>query len=644
VQFDCAQHQSHHSITVVSTSDVFSIPKKSSMRSCVQLIYIRDQLDNMLVSLVLYRNPFTHFEVVMLSDTLPMTLAADEGSPPQSPQPDPLDVVFRLDNLDISERSATFNAKTDFSIGRDAHACSLVFPEVATLSRVHCKFFCMGREVFLTDASSNGTFVNGKLVGKNNQRAIRNGDLVSIVNPQQPESTKLTWRFVTPEDLHPALPPNGSDTRSELERSYELGKVLGTGNFATVRLGTHRSSGRMVAVKIVEKKRFALQQGEFSFASLQSEVEILRKMNHANIIGVWDVFDDPKNFTMVLELVSGGDFFDYIVGRAPNPFTEDEAKVLFVQLLEAMLYMHDKDVVHRDLKPENILVHVDPSFTFHKTDDNQRNARNIPVDRVTLKVTDFGLAKFCKEQDVMTTMCGTPTYLAPEVLFADTTSKEKKAQGYSWSVDVWSLGIILYVMLSGCLPQDPQRGNIKYNKYMNGLSADCKHLLERMLRVDPNDRADLSEICAHAWLKGIPITLRHLAFKHDRLVPCGTLLHVEAPTAEVTKTQRSTDEGTLTDVESDDGKKAAKRHRPDAAGPKIVTWYWKKDLNRDDQDQNAWQAYPEEDCDRIEKAKARGAKTAKVGHTGDYRISFEGMFQYSTSDTTKQRVVKREAV
>ncbi|CUG06578.1 protein kinase, putative [Bodo saltans] len=595
-----------------------------------------------------------------MSDPLPQTLLVEETiSPPQSPQASPHspseETNFRIEHLENPEHSRTFNQKTDLTIGRDAHSCSLVFPDAATLSRVHCKFFCLGREVFLTDVSSNGTFLNGKVVGKNNQRALRTNDLVSLINPQQPESTKLTWRFIAPE-APAALPSAGASDASNIEAHYKLGEVLGTGNFATVRLGTHRTNGRNVAVKIVEKKRFALQEGEFSFSSLQSEVEILRKMNHPNIIGVWDVYDDPKNFTMVLELVTGGDFFDYIVGRAPNPFTEDDAKDLFVQLLEAMLYMHDKDVVHRDLKPENILVHIDPTYQFHKTTDHQRNARNIPVNKVTLKVTDFGLAKFCKEQDVMTTMCGTPTYLAPEVLFADTTSKEKKAQGYSWSVDVWSLGVILYVMLSGCLPKDPQKGKVVYNKYMTSLSAECKDLLEALLKINPAERADLSDICVHPWLKNKTIVLRNKALKQDRLVQCGTLLNVHggvdassivsaasSPSPlEAMKTSRSSeDEGTKTDVESDGDEKAKKRHRVE---PKVVTWYWKKDLEKTELDPTSWQAYSEEDCERIEKAKSKGAKTAKVGQSGDYRISFEGMFQYLTTDTSKQRPVKRAEV
>ncbi|CUG90523.1 protein kinase, putative [Bodo saltans] len=199
-------------------------------------------------------------------------LVEETISPSQSPQASPHspseETNFRIEHLENSEHSRTFNQKTDLTIGRDPHSCSLVFPEAATLSRVHCKFFCLGREVFLTDVSSNGTFLNGKMVGKNNQRALRTNDLVSLINPQQPESTKLTWRFIAPEGPT-ALPSAGAGDASNIEAHYKLGEVLGTGNFATVRLGTHRTNGRNVAVKIVEKKRFALQEGEFSFSSLK---------------------------------------------------------------------------------------------------------------------------------------------------------------------------------------------------------------------------------------------------------------------------------------------------------------------------------------------------------------------------------------
>lgn len=591
----------------------------------------------------------------MLPATLPPTLFADEEQ--QLSQQGGAEVSYLLQNLESTEFNKTFTPKTDVSFGRDASACSVVYPDLGTLSRVHCKIFSLGREVFLEDLSSNGTFVNGKSVGKKNRRILRHFDVISLINPQLPESTKYSWKFISPDGgAIPAKSGALGALTSELERSYEVGATLGTGNFATVKLGTHRVTGQKVAVKLIDKKRFVLSQDEAFFTSLQSEVEILRKMKHRNIINVFDVFDDATQFAMVLELVSGGDFFDYIVGRSPSPFTESEGRALFIQLLEAMLYMHSKDIVHRDLKPENILVHVDPQFKYHDTGDKGRNARQIPVEKVTLKITDFGLAKFCTEQEVMTTMCGTPSYLAPEVLHPGDPAG-KKAKGYGWSVDVWSLGIILFVLQSGTLPKvDASTGRFQFNKHTAHLSKECKDIIEAMLRVNPSERADLDEICNHAWLKGCHIEGRQLAVKQERLPLCGTMISPMQFTA--TLDLGTASRGDVTDGESDgeDEGKPSKKARTEDCSPAststpttaskalIPVWYWKRELTLDDKNPTAWQAYSEEECDRIEKAKLRGAKSSKVGNTGDYRISFEGMFQYSSKDITKQRPVKREAV
>jgi serine/threonine protein kinase len=587
--------------------------------------------------------------------SLPPTLLPETQEDHDVFQKAPVAVIYSLECLEGDDRSTTFTPMTDVSIGRDQSTCKLSFPECMLISRIHCKIFSLGRDVFVEDLSSNGTFINGKCVGKNNRKAIRNGDIISVMNPSAPESSRFSWRFMAPSEDEDMTVSNAS-TSSQLEGVYELGKVLGTGNFATVRLGKHRGTGRQVAVKIIEKKRFALNEGEFSFAALQSEVEVLRKMQHRNIISLFDVFDEPKIFAMVLELVSGGDFFDYIVGRCPSPFSEPEAKCLFVQLLEALLYMHSKDVVHRDLKPENILVLVSPHFEIpHKSDDNQRNAVHIPVDKVTLKVTDFGLAKFCKDDAVMKTMCGTPAYLAPEV-------QDKAQAGYSWTVDVWSLGVILYIMLSGCPPTNPAKGNLVFHKSMASLSSESKNLIENMLKVSVRDRYDLVDICQHPWLKGVDIPSAHLAVHKERLQLCLTMALSPVVTTDsavpgtnpsiipVTTLELSTTAntaGTATDGEDSDGSPTKKRRLdsakgvdPSAGDGKITVWYWKKHLNLPDSNASAWQSYSDQDSANIERQRQKQAKSCRVGNTTEYRISFEGMFQYNTKDTTKQRPVK----
>lgn len=603
---------------------------------------------------------------------IPPTLEVDDGGGATSPSSKPESLNYTLVSISdiISPEAArvTFTPATDVLIGREP-TCQLSFPDCQQISRLHCKIFSMGRDVFVMDTSSNGTYVNGALVGKGNRRLVRDGDLIAAINPKLPESLRYTWRFLHP--VEQSGPRAGDAKDDQLHQHYEVGKVLGTGNFATVRLGTKRLTGERVAIKIIEKKRFALSQDNFSFNSLLAEVEILRKMDHPNIIRIYDVFDDPRSFTMVLELVPNGDFFDYIVGRCPQPFTEAEARALFVQLLEAMLYMHSKNVVHRDLKPENILAFVNPSYRIPmRSDDHQQNARQIPVDQVTLKITDFGLAKFCGEHEVMTTMCGTPSYLAPEVQCPPPNS----TGGYSWSVDVWSLGVILYIVLSGCPPKDPQTGNLAFNRYFETVSESAKDLIKRMLRVNPRERADLAEICNHPWLRDTPIKLRHLAVPHERLMLSGTVMLAPAATVsansftEAMASGRSTvpameqrsstmsngggGGGNGTDVDDDDVS-PTKRRREDKAGgaaaapsapmPKTerAVWLWKKFLNLQDDDPGAWQRYNEQDCDHIEKCHKKNAKSCKVGSTTEYRISFEGMFQYNTTDTSKQRPVRR---
>jgi serine/threonine protein kinase len=558
---------------------------------------------------------------------LPPTLEDDiEASPPAKPSPNGKPIEYTLTHTTNPARNVTFTAATEVTIGRDNTTCTVSFPEVAVLSRRHCRVFTLGRDVFVHDHSSNGTFLNGKAIGKDNKKVLRTGDVIAVVNPKLPDYNSFCWRFIAP--------PNDDDLADDggISSTYDLGKVLGTGNFATVRLGTHRKTGELVAVKIIEKKRFAMQS-DFSFASLQSEVEILRRMNHPNIIRVIDVFDSDKAFTMVLELVAGGDLFDYVVGRCPTPFTEAEARALFVQLLEAVLYMHNKDVVHRDLKPENILVHVNPAFMLdYRHNDHQKNAPGTPPAEVTLKVTDFGLAKFCAEQDVMTTMCGTPSYLAPEVRVAGAAGK---AAGYSWSVDIWSLGVILYILLSGVPPKSPESGLVTFPKQFATISDHAKSLIQWMLQIDPRQRADLSDIVGHKWLHGCTIRGRELAAKKDKLKLAGTVMLQPTPTVHVELP------GNVTEGEESDTEATSPGKRPrEAPLDQPPVWQWKADLSKPDVDVTAWQNYALADAENFEKMLAKGVKTCKVG-SGDYRVSFEGMFQYNKEDTSKQRPVRR---
>ena len=559
---------------------------------------------------------------------------------------------FTLQSLDVRTASHSFDPSKDLSIGRAPETCQISFPECALVSRVHCTIFSLGQDVFVTDVSSNGTFVNNKVVGKGNRRMLRAGDVLCVVGPTNPERDRFSWRFIPPKEL---TSPSSPST-SLVGGIYELKEQLGSGNFATVRLGVNTKTGEKVAVKIIQKKQFAMSADQFSYESMLEEVSILRKMGHDGIIKVHDCFNDDKAFILVLELVDGGDFFDYIAGRCPNPFTEDEGRGLFVQLVEALLYMHSKSVVHRDLKPENILVSIDPTFAVpSRSGDAQQNAPNIPPEKVRLKVTDFGLAKFCGEQDVMKTMCGTPTYLAPEVMHGNGGTL-----GYSWNVDVWSMGIILYVLLSGTLPVKPQQG-IQFPSCMSHLSSSVKNLMEGMLTIDVAKRLDLRGICDHPWLSGMHIRGRELATLENKLTHQGTLLASQHGTQSQSQGAYLSQEAiglSTADpfglnavvtaspavVDTVDDGPSAKKTRHEVASKGMVAWFWKKDLSLPDEDPAAWQRYPDDDSLRIQRAVERNLQSSKVGTTGEYRISIADMFQYSTKEPTKQRPVKFQSI
>ncbi|CAL8071443.1 unnamed protein product [Calicophoron daubneyi] len=203
------------------------------------------------------------------------------------------------------------------------------------------------------------------------------------------------------------------------------------------------------------------------------------------IIGIYDVIDTEDALYMILELVEGGELFDRIVSL--GQLSESDAKFLFLQMVIAVKYLHEHGITHRDLKPENILL---------TGSDN----------RCLIKVTDFGLSKLVDGNTMLRTFCGTPTYLAPEIL------KTAGSGTYTSAIDVWSLGVILYVCLVGYPPFTDERtdcdlqtqitkGLYDYpEKYWSGISAEAKDLVSKMLTVEPNERLTIQAVVEHPWL------------------------------------------------------------------------------------------------------------------------------------------------
>jgi len=272
---------------------------------------------------------------------------------------------------------------------------------------------------------------------------------------------------------------------------YDIGQQLGIGSFAKVHLCVDVSTGNKYAMKIIDKKRIQMNsKGKHKDGNkFMEEVNILMRVNHPNIIQVVEAIETEDALYVILELVAGGDLLDKMIDYG-REFPEDRARVIFIQMLDAVMYLHSVGIAHRDLKPENILL-------VNKTEDR-------------IKLTDFGLSRIVGEGSYMQTICGTPMYVAPEVI---ANMGQKAPKGYGKSVDVWSLGVILYMMLCGEPPFDQRKSTpileqVKKGEYQMPadlqlmLSQDARNLISQLLQVDVEKRISLEKIAQHPWISG----------------------------------------------------------------------------------------------------------------------------------------------
>ncbi|KAG7662536.1 SNF1, partial [[Candida] subhashii] len=253
---------------------------------------------------------------------------------------------------------------------------------------------------------------------------------------------------------------------------YQIIKTLGEGSFGKVKLAQHLVTGQRVALKIINRKTLAKSDMQ---GRVEREISYLRLLRHPHIIKLYDVIKSKDEIIMVIEF-AGKELFDYIVQR--GKMAEDEARRFFQQIIAAVEYCHRHKIVHRDLKPENLLL------------DDQLN----------VKIADFGLSNIMTDGNFLKTSCGSPNYAAPEVISGKLYAGPE--------VDVWSAGVILYVMLCGRLPFDDEFIPTLFKKISNGvytlpnyLSPGSKHLLTRMLVVNPLNRITIHELMEDEWFK-----------------------------------------------------------------------------------------------------------------------------------------------
>ncbi|XP_053725072.1 calcium/calmodulin-dependent protein kinase type 1D-like [Synchiropus splendidus] len=268
---------------------------------------------------------------------------------------------------------------------------------------------------------------------------------------------------------------NWKKSTGNIKNVFDFMAKMGSGSFSEVYMVREKKSGKLYALKCLKKKHLVK-------SNLENEINVLRRIQHENVVGLEDFYESQTHYYLLMQLVSGGELFDRILSQ--GVFTEKDASVVIKQVLQAVSYLHQNGIVHRDLKPENLL--------YYNTDVNAK-----------IMVSDFGLSK-APEHGVMSTACGTPGYVAPEVL---------SRQPYSKAVDCWSIGVITYILLSGYPPFYEEDETHLYSKIMRAeysfhspfwdhISDSAKDFIKNMMEKDPSKRLSSEEALQHPWIAG----------------------------------------------------------------------------------------------------------------------------------------------
>ncbi|CAL1675744.1 unnamed protein product [Lasius platythorax] len=315
------------------------------------------------------------------------------------------------------------------------------------------------------------------------------GENCSQVSP--PESgigahIARSWETTIRQALMPVTVSTNQEESTEPEESitdmsqlYQIfpDEVLGSGQFGIVYGGVHRKSGRAVAIKVIDKLRFPTKQE----AQLKNEVAILQNLSHSGVVNLERMFETPERIFVVMEKLKG-DMLEMILSSERGRLSERITKFLITQILVALKHLHSKNIVHCDLKPENVLLSSDTDFT-------------------QVKLCDFGFARIIGEKSFRRSVVGTPAYLAPEVL---------RNKGYNRSLDMWSVGVIIYVSLSGTFPFNEEEDineQIQNAAFMypptpwKEISNDAIDLINNLLQVKQRKRYTVDKSLQHVWLQ-----------------------------------------------------------------------------------------------------------------------------------------------
>ncbi|ENN76578.1 hypothetical protein YQE_07027, partial [Dendroctonus ponderosae] len=354
-------------------------------------------------------------------EDLPKTLTPKESHEPivnsQEPQKLPWGRILSfkkfLQNVDLVQEFTFGRAeKCTVRISSNCDPANVVFG----ISKIHFRIEKSQDDklIYITDLSKNGTFVNKVKLGNGQRKILKSYDEIAVTSPEY----KLYCFLEQSSQENDFLPPF-------LFTKYANIRLLGRGSCGEVRLVKNRDTLQNFAIKKIILSDSSLSHRINHPTKVYNEIDLLQKLKHPGVITMFDIQQHEREVYLVLEYMQGGEFTKRILSEA---MTEDITKFYFLQMIVATQYLHSQGVIHRDLKPENILLR-----------DNR--------EETLLKITDFGLSKLTEESNA-TTMCGTLTYVAPEVI----DHSYRKGGEYGNSADIWSLGVILYFSITRELP------------------------------------------------------------------------------------------------------------------------------------------------------------------------------------------------
>ena len=345
----------------------------------------------------------------------------------------------------------------------------MCFKEISSLKFFQCKFCernCCSLSCLINHAQAHQ---------KNPNLSI---NLVNSLKRRQSENLTEQYSFITSGDFRDKINYEKKYNFNNFTKVIEgiFPKQLGSGSFGRVFLVAHNETNELFALKTIDKRKIMVTYGKLDI--IYDEINIHSKLYHQNIIKLYSVYEDDETINIILEYAKGGNLYQLIKDEK-NGFSESKAFDYFIQVINAVYYLHSNNIIHRDIKPENILI----------GDDNK------------LKLCDFGWAKELTLEN-RSTFCGTMEYMAPEIV---------GSENYDYSVDIWSLGILLYEMLFGHSPFNGKDTNniilniksheLNYDDTNKKISNSCKDLIQKLLNMNPQKRLKIKDILEHPFIK-----------------------------------------------------------------------------------------------------------------------------------------------